>query len=112
MPHPYTGLVDEVAAAVPHGHQLTRVHRLGGHTVRVRVHRDHYSRNSSATAAVLTPDLTWTELCTDPPSRWHDNTAPVASVDPDLAAVADALLHRAAAVLGHETAATAYALAL
>lgn len=90
-----SSLIDEVAAATRDGYQLTRVHRVGFHTIRIHIYRDTDPHYSNATAQVLTPALTWTDLCTDPPSRWHD--APSRT---DLITVADTLLHRAAVVLG------------
>jgi hypothetical protein len=90
-----SSLIDKVAAPARDGYQLTRIHRIGSHTIRIHLYRDTDPHYSNVNTQVLTPALTWTDLCTDPPSRWHD--APSRT---DLAAVADTLLHRTAAVLG------------
>jgi len=60
-------LIDESFGPTGRGYQLTRVHRLGRHTVRVRVTRDFYQFQSLAVAEVLTPALTWTPLAGQPP---------------------------------------------
>lgn len=57
------------------GPRITRVYHVGQHTVRVRIARDFYLAQSHALAEVLTPALTWTVLCEQPPERFFDQTA-------------------------------------
>lgn len=97
-------LLDESAAVVPNGYRLTRVHRTeAGHTVRIRVVRDHYPVQSLAVAEVLNARLEWTELADSSSSVWHRETP--AKVDTKLQAalvlddLAIALLERAVAIL-------------
>ncbi len=55
------------------GYTANYVYKLAaGHTVRVRIHRDSYARQSFARVEVLTPALTWTELATAPVDEWHE----------------------------------------
>jgi hypothetical protein len=97
-------IVDE--AFNPHrGHgccQLTRIHRLDGHTLRVRVYRDSYAFQSTATVEVLTPALTWTVLADQPPEDWWRDTNHTAS-RASLSAVADRLINRARTILNPPT---------
>ena len=85
------------------GPRITRVYHCGEHTVRVRVARDFYLIQSHAVAEVLTPALTWTPLCEQPPERFFDR-APAhgltaATTEAFLVALADELARRAARIL-------------
>jgi hypothetical protein len=94
-------LLDSTFDAAGEGtYSLTQVHRTpGGHTVRVRVHRDYYSQQSHAVAEVFSTERTWTQLATTPAGQWHPGTPlrdPAAS---HLQPVADDLLDRAQLIL-------------
>lgn len=90
-------LLDESSGATAQGWSLTRIYRVGGDTVRIRVVRDHYEHQSLALAEVLSTDRTWTHLLSAPPSRWHQSVRAA-----ELHTVADELLGRAVNVLGGE----------
>lgn len=96
-------LVDQATGVTGQGYTLTRVHRIGTDTVRVRVERDSYTRQSFAVAEALSALLTWTELAADPPGNWHHTTPRSAGngveVVGALGEIAGALLRRAAAIL-------------
>lgn len=102
--------VDVSFGPTSQGYRFTRVHRIAGHTVRIRIHRDSYVGQSHAVAAVLTPDMTWTDLVDEPPHAWHTGSplwrAGMADERHEQAALefvtalADSLVHRVAAVLG------------
>lgn len=97
-------VIDESAAVTEQGYTLTRIHRTpSGHTVRVRVARDHYARQSLAVAEVLSTGLTWTQLVDAPASTWHATTQGHAANGEVAAAalheVATDLYRRAVAVL-------------
>jgi hypothetical protein len=83
-------------------YSLTEVHHAGSgqcrHTIRVRVQRDHYERQSVACAEVLTPELTWTVLVTTPAGDWYPAT-PFRGVPATLVLVAADLVERAERVL-------------
>jgi hypothetical protein len=79
-------------------YQLNRVHHVDGHTLRVRVYRDSYQVQSTATVGVLTPELTWTVLADQPPEDWWHTTEQAANRTA-LTAVADRLVDRARAIL-------------
>ncbi|WP_018352021.1 hypothetical protein [Longispora albida] len=94
-------LIDRHFGTTEQGYRLTRVDRIGGHTIRVRVHRDNRASQSHAIAEVLTPQLTWTDLCSDLPSGWFDASPHyTAPADTALDTIAAGLLRRAAAILG------------
>ena len=97
-------LIDETTDTATNHYRLTQTHQIDGHAVRVRVHRDFYPHQSWATAEVLTPQLTWTELATTPASDWHPSTpatvGTASSDGPDyLRPVADHLTQRAQRLL-------------
>ncbi len=96
-------IVDESFGTTGQAYHLTRVHHVGEHTLRVRIHRDAYQHQSHAVVEVLTPSLTWTPLAAEPPSAWHDASPdPYARPRPGPAALyplAERLLHRATAIL-------------
>ncbi|HEX8629367.1 MAG TPA: hypothetical protein VF755_14470 [Catenuloplanes sp.] len=47
-------------------YDLTRVHHIDGHVLRVRIRRDSYGFQSYALVEVLTPARTWTVLAQTP----------------------------------------------
>lgn len=102
-------LINESAFTEAACYRLTQTHHLDGYTVRVRVHRDFYLHQSWAIADVLTPDLTWTELATAPPSDWHPGThtpritAHAAAARDTLLLTADHLTQRAQQLLRNNT---------
>ena len=65
-------IVDGSFGTTGQGYQLTRIHHLGEHTVRIEIRYDTYAQQSQATAAVLGAGQTWTILLADPSSSWHD----------------------------------------
>jgi hypothetical protein len=80
-------------------YQLTRVHHVDGHVLRIRVSRDSYDFQSSAVVEVLTPQRTWTVLATTPSTEWHEST-PLYAADPaPLEPIADRLVDRARRIL-------------
>jgi hypothetical protein len=83
------------------GYCLTRVYKICGDVVRVRIERDAYLRQSFAVAEVLAADRTWTALVTNPASNWHGSTPSHASEVPEvLGFLADGLAIRATTILG------------
>ena len=96
-------IVDESFGTTGQGYQLTRIHHLGEHTVRIEIRCDSYAQQSHATAAVLSAGQTWTTLLSDPPSNWHDATpSPYSRPAPSartLYPIAERLAERAALVL-------------
>jgi hypothetical protein len=97
-------VIDQTAGATHQGYRLDRVYRLGEHTVRVRIERDTYDRQSCAVAEVLNDRLTWTNLVTALPSAWHGAT-PYRAADVDdivlaVGSLSDELIARASVVLG------------
>lgn len=85
------------------GPRITRVYRCGRHTVRVRIARDFYLAQSHALAEVLTPALTWSVLCEQPPQHFFDQT-PIhgpraADTEALLLELAEDLARRAARIL-------------
>ena len=96
-------IVDESFGTTGQGYQLTRIHHLGEHTVRIEIRYDTYAQQSHATAAVLGAGQTWTILLAEPSSNWHDampspysRPAPTARA---LYPLAERLAHRADVVL-------------
>lgn len=85
------------------GPSITRIYHVGQHTVRVRIARDFYPTQSHALAEVLTPQLTWTVLCEQPPQHFFDQTAlngpKAATTEELLLNLADELANRAARIL-------------
>lgn len=85
------------------GPSITRTYHVGQHTVRVRIARDFYLTQSHALAEVLTPQLTWTVLCEQPPHHFFDQTAlhgpRAADTQTLLLNLADELANRAARIL-------------
>lgn len=77
------------------GPDVTTLHHCGPHTIRVRVARDTYERQSHATASILTPELTWTALCHEPTATWFATTRDLV----DLLALATDLRQRACRIL-------------
>jgi hypothetical protein len=67
--------------------------RHDGEVLQVRVERDFYAHQSTATASVLTPDRKWTEIAAEPHTTWHANRTPLADVT-------RTLCDRAVAILG------------
>ncbi|MEV6523153.1 hypothetical protein AB0M43_14480 [Longispora sp. NPDC051575] len=96
-------LLDRQFETTTQGYKLTRVDKLAEHTVRTRVYRDFYPAQSHAIVEVLTPELTWTDLASSEPSRWHDSLPSHVSSnlsDALLDDIAAQLLQRAATILG------------
>src|SRR5439155_3783464 len=96
-------IVDESFGTTGQSYQLTRIHHLGEHTVRIEICYDTYVQQSHATAAVLGAGQTWTILLAEPSSNWHDampspysRPAPTARA---LYPLAEGLAERAAVVL-------------
>jgi hypothetical protein len=97
-------IIDDSFAVTRQGYQLTRFYLADGRILRVRVYRDTYQLQSWASAQVLTPVLTWTDLTDAPAARWHPATPTTAPDEAPLAPVADALADRATALLiAHRT---------
>jgi hypothetical protein len=92
-------LIDESFGPICQGYELARVHRVGRHTVRIRVRRDFYQAQSFAVAEVLNAALTWTPLAGEPPATWHPWTPARSAAIAPLAPIADTLLDRARAIL-------------
>jgi hypothetical protein len=93
-------LVDSCFDTYLHGYTLTQVHHRRGRVLRVRIRRDQRASKSFALVEVLTPCWAWTELASEPPSRWHVDTPPVQCADQEtLTGIVEVLLERAAAIL-------------
>lgn len=76
---------------------LTRLYRHGDDTIRIRIRRNSYSDQSYAMAYLLNAHKEWTELLSEPPASWHDQSYSNTKV---LETVATNLSKRAAKVLG------------
>lgn len=112
-------MIDDDFDADSRTYTLTRTYQISGqisdrtmmHVVRIRVARNSYANQSSATADVLTADLTWTRIASAAPAGWWASTPlpgnpsrpPSAE---SLAPVAAALLARAIAILAAHAAIT------
>ena len=97
-------IIDGSFAVTRQGYELTRFYLADERILRVRVYRDAYQSQSWATAQVLTPVLTWTDLTDAPASRWHPATPLTAADEAPLAPVADILADNATALLvAHRT---------
>lgn len=93
-------LVDESFGFTRQGcYDLTQVHHHGGRTLQVRIRRDSYAHQSSAYVAVLTPELTWTEVASIHPSAWHAATPLFTDTAAPLNTLAADLLNRAVKIL-------------
>ncbi|MFY1673979.1 hypothetical protein ACN27G_29170 [Plantactinospora sp. WMMB334] len=64
----------------------------------MRIRRDHAVYQCVAVVEVLTPNLTWTTLATEPRATWYPGTPEYADGVP-LTDVADQLLARARTIL-------------
>jgi hypothetical protein len=96
-------MVDQVVDTDGQCCELTRVYKIGGDVVRIRVRLDVSDvAKSYAVAEVLTADRKWTDLAEDPADNWFCE-AQCADYAPDietgLHVVADQLYERAAAIL-------------
>lgn len=100
-------IITEIETTVGHttnnGPRITRTYQVGEYTVRVRIARDSYITQSYAVAEVLTPALTWTNLCEQPPERFFEH-APMygpkaAASEGFLLKLADDLARRTARIL-------------
>lgn len=95
-------IVDERLTSGPGGYTLTQVRHTAGHTLRVRIRRDHYSDRSYALVEVLTPGLTWTVLAGESATAWHallPAAAAAALTTGHLQVLANQLIHRAVTIL-------------
>jgi hypothetical protein len=92
-------LDDEFYQWQPGRYQLTRVYRLAGQVLRVRVYRHEGPEQSRAEALVLNPTGGFTVLTATPPGDWHAATPPSAESGEPLSAIAEQLLQRAARIL-------------
>lgn len=79
------------------GPRVTRTWHCGDYTVRARIAHDTYRRQSYAVAEVLTPELTWTQLCEESAKDFHNYTNPPAASQ--LCILANQLMRRACAIL-------------
>jgi hypothetical protein len=94
--------LDESAGATENRYHYTRVVQIAGRTVRTRIQRDYYVRQSFAVVEVLANDMTWTHLADDAPGNWHATTPtpnPTVHAATELSELADQLAHRAAEIL-------------
>lgn len=83
----------------PGRYELTRVYRLGGEVLRIRVSRDVHPGISLAQAQLLDPRGGYTTVADIPTQHWYPAT-PADAADPAaLALVADDLLQRATRIL-------------
>lgn len=83
----------------PGCYELTRVYRLAGQVLRVRVYRYAEPEQSRAEALVLNPTGGFTVLAVTPPAGWHTATPPSAESGEPLRPIAEQLLQRAARIL-------------
>ena len=74
---------------------LTRIVRVQGQKIRVRIRRDHYQQQSHAVAEVLSTELTWTHLLSEPTNGWWQSTRDARG----FSNLADELVERAVRVL-------------
>jgi len=81
------------------GYELTRVYRLAGQVLRVRVHRQAEPEQSRAEAQVLNPTGGFTLIAATPPADWHAATPPTADSGAPLHPIAGQLLRRAVRIL-------------
>jgi hypothetical protein len=84
---------------VPGSYELTRVYRLAGQVLRIRVRRDVHPDTSLAQAQVLNPPGGYTAVAETPVQHWYPATAADARDGAPLEPVAEDLLQRAARIL-------------
>ncbi|WP_194909614.1 hypothetical protein [Catenulispora rubra] len=94
-----TELETTIGRTTNKGPRITRVWHCGDHTIRARVAHDSYRQQSYAVAEVLTPNMTWTEICETPPEDFHaepfaHDRKPTPTED-ELVKLADELMRRA-----------------
>ncbi|MBB3666203.1 hypothetical protein FB384_005164 [Prauserella sediminis] len=102
-PAPVYITLDDNTTGTRQRYTYIRIVRSGDHRIRVRIDRDTYRAQSSATAEVLSEHLTGTHLVSEDPSTWHDQTTPPGhwsvNCSHELADLAERLLIRATTVL-------------
>jgi hypothetical protein len=81
-------------------YHLNRIIKTGGgNKVKISINRDAYKAQSYATVSVLSADLKWTTLITEPGATWFDDThwnaVTPAEILATLGDFADELLSRA-----------------
>ncbi|CAM4268278.1 hypothetical protein KIPE111705_46370 [Kibdelosporangium persicum] len=93
---------DQDAGASSRRYHYTGVVEIAGHTVRARVVRGFYGKDSGAVAEVLTDQAEWISLAADALNNWwHDTPPPSPDVHAAtvLGPLAERLLRRAAKIL-------------
>jgi hypothetical protein len=83
----------------PGCYQLTRVYRVAGQMLRVRVDRDVHAEQSRAEAHILNPPGGYTTVAATPWTAWWAATPPSAATGEALHPVAEQLLRRALRIL-------------
>jgi hypothetical protein len=93
-------LLEELFHRLPPGcYELTRVYRLAGQVLRIRVRRDVTPDASLAQAQVLNPPGGYTVVADAPARGWYPAALANASVEAPLVRVADGLLQQALRIL-------------
>lgn len=65
-------LIDQsIADYGTNGYAATYVYKIGADTLRVRIRRDPYIRQSHAVVELLNALRTWTDLASAPADEWH-----------------------------------------
>ena len=67
-------LIDASFRTGSQDYQLTEIHHLGEHTLRVDIRRDFYPQQSFARVQILSATKEWTTLATAPVDQWHDRS--------------------------------------
>jgi hypothetical protein len=67
-------LVDTTFRTGAQDYQLTEIHHLGEHIVRVDIRRDGYPQQSFARVQILAATKQWTTLVTAPVPDWYAQT--------------------------------------
>lgn len=95
-------LVDTTFRIGSQDYQLTEIHHLGGHIVRVDIRRDAYPQQSWAHAQILSTTKQWTTLVTAPVPDWYERSPgpwQLREVPPLLGRLATQLRERAQRIL-------------
>lgn len=71
----WTSLDEQAASTRQSCYQLNRIIKTGtGYKVKISISHDAYKEQSYATVSVLSADLKWTILITEPGTTWFDDT--------------------------------------
>jgi hypothetical protein len=95
-------LIDTTFRTGYQDYQLTEIHHIDGHIVRIDIRRDGYPEQSFARVQILAITKQWTTLATAPVGEWHEHTpgpSRLGGVPPIVRRLATRLRERAERIL-------------